>query len=55
MKGYVTNMDAATMSGAALIAAYHGLWQVEKSFRMSKHDLRAARSFTTCGIRSERT
>jgi hypothetical protein len=29
------------MDGAAIIAAYHDLWQVEKSFRMSKTDLRA--------------
>jgi transposase len=29
------------MDGAAIIAAYHDLWQVEKSFRMSKSDLRA--------------
>ena len=29
------------MDGTAIIAAYHDLWQVEKSFRMSKHDLRA--------------
>ena len=29
------------MDGAAVIAAYHDLWQVEKSFRMSKSDLRA--------------
>lgn len=29
------------MDGAAVIAAYRDLWQVEKSFRMSKSDLRA--------------
>ena len=29
------------MDGMAVIAAYHDLWQVEKSFRMSKSDLRA--------------
>jgi transposase len=29
------------MHGAAVIAAYHELWQVEASFRMTKSDLRA--------------
>jgi hypothetical protein len=41
LKGYVTNLDAAAMDGAAVIAAYHQLWQVEASFRMTKSDLRA--------------
>jgi hypothetical protein len=29
------------MTGQAVISAYHDLWQVEKSFRMAKSDLRA--------------
>jgi transposase len=29
------------VDGAAVIAAYHQLWQVEASFRMTKSDLRA--------------
>jgi hypothetical protein len=41
LKGYVTNIKAKTMSGQAVIGAYHDLWQVEKSFRMAKTDLRA--------------
>jgi hypothetical protein len=41
LKGYVTNLDTAAMDGAAVIAAYHELWQVERSFRMTKSDLRA--------------
>jgi len=41
LKGYVTNIPATTMDGAAVIAAYHDLWQVERSFRMAKTDLRA--------------
>jgi hypothetical protein len=41
LKGYVTNIPATTMGGAAVIAAYHDLWVVEKSFRMAKTDLRA--------------
>jgi hypothetical protein len=41
LKGYVTNLPIATMDGAAVIAAYHDLWHVEQSFRMTKSDLRA--------------
>lgn len=41
LKGYVTNLPVATMDGAAVIAAYHDLWHVEQSFRMTKSDLRA--------------
>jgi hypothetical protein len=41
LKGYVTNLDPALMDGAAVIAAYHELWQVEASFRMTKSDLKA--------------
>lgn len=40
-KGYVTNLTIASMSGAKVIEAYHDLWQVEASFRMTKSDLRA--------------
>ena len=41
LKGYVTNLPAETMTGQGLISAYHDLWQVEASFRMTKSDLRA--------------
>ena len=41
LKGYVTNLTVAQMTGAAVIAAYHDLWRVEESFRMTKSDLRA--------------
>ena len=41
LKGYVTNLPASAMDGAAVIAAYHDLWKVEQSFRMTKGDLRA--------------
>ena len=41
LKGYVTNLPARAMDGAAVIAAYHDLWRVEQSFRMTKSDLRA--------------
>lgn len=41
LKGYVTNIARPTMTGQAVVSAYHDLWQVEKSFRMAKSDLRA--------------
>ena len=41
LKGYVTNLPTSRMDGAAVIAAYHDLWRVERSFRMAKSDLRA--------------
>jgi len=39
LKGYVTNITAPDPD--FVIGAYHQLWHIEKSFRMSKHDLRA--------------
>lgn len=41
LKGYVTNLPETKMPGPAVITAYHDLWQVEASFRMTKSDLRA--------------
>ncbi len=41
LKGYVTNIPAATMTGPQVTAAYHDLYQVERSFRMAKSDLAA--------------
>lgn len=38
VKGYVTNLDRPN---GEIIAAYHQLWNVEASFRMSKSDLKA--------------
>jgi hypothetical protein len=38
-KGYTTNLTK--VSPEFVIDAYHQLWHIEKSFRMSKHDLRA--------------
>jgi hypothetical protein len=37
LKGYTTNLT--TVSPEFVIDAYHQLWRIEKSFRMSKHDL----------------
>jgi hypothetical protein len=41
VKGYVTNLDPAVADADFVIGAYHRLFQIEKSFRMSKHDLQA--------------
>jgi hypothetical protein len=41
LKGYVTNLPVEQMPGQGVIDAYHDLWQVERSFRMTKNDLRA--------------
>jgi len=38
-KGYTTNLTDQTPE--FVIGAYHHLWRIEKSFRMSKHDLQA--------------
>jgi Transposase DDE domain len=45
LKGYVTNLDITVMPAAEVIAKYHDLWHVERSFRMSKSDLRARPMF----------
>jgi hypothetical protein len=39
LKGYTTNLT--TVGAEFVIDAYHRLWRIEKSFRMSKHDLQA--------------
>jgi transposase len=39
IKGYTTNIENPTAE--FVIGAYHQLWRIEQSFRMSKHDLRA--------------
>ena len=45
LKGYVTNLatcpDGAPVTAEFVIDAYHRLFQIERSFRMSKHDLQA--------------
>jgi hypothetical protein len=45
LKGYVTNLqacpDGTPITADFVIAAYHRLFEIEKSFRMSKHDLQA--------------
>jgi hypothetical protein len=45
LKGYVTNLtacpDGSPVTAQFVIASYHRLFEIEKSFRMSKHDLQA--------------
>lgn len=41
LKGYVTNIPLEQFHGQQVISSYHDLWQVEASFRMTKHDLKA--------------
>jgi hypothetical protein len=41
LKGYVTNINTDTVDGEQVVAAYHDLYQVERSFRMAKTDLAA--------------
>lgn len=45
LKGYVTNIPALRLTGNDVVAAYHELFQVERSFRMAKTDLRARPMF----------
>jgi hypothetical protein len=45
LKGYTTNLaacpDGTPVTAEFVISSYHELWRIEKSFRMSKHDLKA--------------
>ena len=45
IKGYITNLqacpDGTPITAEFVIGAYHRLFEIEKSFRMSKHDLQA--------------
>jgi hypothetical protein len=45
LKGYHTNLracpDCTPVTAEFVISACHQLWQIEKAFRMSKHDLQA--------------
>lgn len=41
----MTNIPVTVMPAAEVIAKYHDLWHVEKSFRMSKSDLDARPMF----------
>lgn len=40
IKGYCTNISESTLSNSQVIEYYHGLWNVEQAFRMSKTDLK---------------
>jgi DDE family transposase len=45
LKGYITNLaacpDGTPVTAEFVISSYHRLFEIEKSFRMSKHDLQA--------------
>jgi hypothetical protein len=45
LKGYLTNLtaghDGTPVTAEFVISAYHRLFEIERSFRMSKHDLQA--------------
>src|SRR3990167_1755703 len=41
MKVYFTNIPKATLSNEQVVKHYHDLWRVERTFRMSKSDLKA--------------
>lgn len=45
LKGYLTNLaacpDGTPVTAEFVISSCHQLWQIEKAFRMSKHDLQA--------------
>lgn len=41
LKGYVTNIPASVLSAGDIVSAYHDLWHIEQSFRISKTDLKA--------------
>ena len=40
LHGVFTNIKRDEMDAEAILDHYHGLWQVEESFRITKHDLR---------------
>jgi transposase len=40
LHGVMTNIKDDQMKSDEILSQYHGLWQVEESFRISKHDLR---------------
>jgi transposase len=40
LHGVFTNAKRSELNALAVLEQYHGLWQVEESFRIEKHDLR---------------
>jgi len=40
LHGIMTNIKEKDMKAEEVLSQYHGLWQVEESFRITKHDLR---------------
>jgi transposase len=42
LKGYLANIPVTVMPASEVISSYHDLWEVERSFRMFKSDLKIA-------------
>ena len=40
LHGVMTNVREKDMNAEEVLSQYHGLWQVEESFRITKHDLK---------------
>ena len=40
LHGIITNIREKDMNAEEALSQYHGLWQVEESFRITKHDLK---------------
>ncbi|MCS6935361.1 MAG: transposase [Chitinophagales bacterium] len=40
LRGVITNIPKERMHAVGVLEHYHGLWQIEETFRLSKHDLR---------------
>lgn len=54
LHGVFTNIKGEKMIAEEILEQYHGLWQVEDSFRITKHDLRVRPVFhwTACRIKA---
>lgn len=55
LKGYVTNVPVTVIPAAEVIAKYHDLWHVEKSFRCPRATSRLGRCSTGCVTPSKLT
>src|SRR5690625_685714 len=53
IKGYVTSASGDILTDTEVIAHYHALFEVEASFRLTKHDLEARPMFHRTKDRSE--
>ncbi len=51
LHGVFTNIKQEEMDAEDILTQYHGLWQVEESFRITKHDLKVRPVFHWSGKR----